>query len=46
MNADQRIKIELGNLIVQLSVAMARIEELEKELATFKGDERKEVAAD
>ena len=29
MNSDQRIKIVVGDLVIQLQIALARIEELE-----------------
>lgn len=39
MNAEQKVRHTIGDLVIQLSVAMAKIEELEKQIAELKMQE-------
>ena len=36
MDADQRVRLAIGDLVVQLHIAMAKVEELQKELDEVK----------
>jgi hypothetical protein len=40
MDAQTRIKLTIGDLLIQLAATQAKIEELEAELAKLRGDEQ------
>jgi hypothetical protein len=40
MNAEQRIRLAIGDLVIQLQAALARIAELENEVAQYKSQEK------